>query len=141
MINIPACTWHKDGTQPYYQDLSCAFVFGSNLMGQHCGGAAKFAHDVLQAKDGANLGWTSFNSYAIATLDCNFQRLPLEAIRQQVYMLSLVARDVKIMDYFITRIGCGIAGFKDEEIAPMFKGFENLPNVSLPENWKEYIIN
>lgn len=135
------CEWHKDGTAPQKNEYDAIFVFGSNLAGNHCGGAALKAKNDFGAIPTMNIGVVGRNCYAIATLDCEMIKLPLELIFPQVFILKIYAQYNKGYHFFITRIGCGIAGFNDEQIAPMFKGFEKLQNVSLTENWKPYLID
>ena len=121
------CQWHKDGTLPENGEI---FVFGSNTRGLHSGGAAAVALNKFGAVLGNGVGYQG-KSYAIATLDSAYEQLPIDLILQQVLALedSVIGNGAK---YFITRVGCGIAGFLDEEMARMFKGFLNLYNVSLP---------
>lgn len=139
------CQWHRDGTLPRNESVSNVFVYGSNLLGQHIGGAAFVAHEKFGAVNGVALGYPCNEgelggSYAIATLDENFQKLTLENIRQQVLLMLRWYKDLGADDnLFITRIGCGIAGFKDEEIAPMFQSFTKHSWVSLPDTWKQFL--
>jgi hypothetical protein len=110
------------------------FVFGSNMQGQHIGGAAKFASDNLQAQWGVHNGWTSADSYAIPTVDFE-DKIEIKDIEGYVAEFIEVAKSTKDLDYLVTPIGCGIAGFTEQEVAPMFKGAVNLKNVSLPESF------
>lgn len=129
------CQWHVDGTAADTKEI---FVFGSNTAGYHIGGAAKEAAENYGAIDGISIGYSG-NSYAIATLDSAFKQVPIGLIKMQVINLFDNAKDNGAR-FFITRIGCGIAGFKDSEIAPLFKEFIWLLNVSLPQTWKEFLI-
>lgn len=116
------------------------FVFGSNLAGRHLGGAAKFAHEKLGYPLGVSEGQIG-QAYAIPTLDENFKKLHLGLIR----FYTLVARDKIInkryskIKFYITPIGCGIAGFAPDEIAPMFERFLDLKNVYLPKSFLKVI--
>lgn len=132
--------WHKDGACPINKS-EWIFVFGSNTLGNHAGGAAACAKENFGAKDGASVGIVGFNSYGIATLDSAYKQLPIHLIAIQIMRLEAFIKGAGQMDlkFFITRIGCGIAGFKDEEIAPMFAPLVEMPNVSLPETWKPII--
>ncbi len=108
------------------------FVFGSNLAGRHGAGAAKTALQLYGAKYGVGVGLQG-NSYAIPTKDKNLRTLPLESIKYHVDTFIGYARCYRDMHFFVTRIGCGLAGYKDEDIAPMFKGVSG--NIELPEGW------
>ena len=110
------------------------FVFGSNLQGQHFGGAARIAHDKFGAEWGIGYGLTG-NCFAIPTMHGG-----VEAIRPYVDKFIEYAKVHPEYTFLVTRIGCGIAGFKDEEMAPLFAKVENLPNVYVPQSWVEYIF-
>ena len=105
------------------------FVFGSNLEGQHIGGAACFAHDHFGAEWGNGVG-PQGQCYAIPTMHG-----PLSAIKPYVDDFIEYARQHPMNRFLLTRIGCGIAGFKDEDMAPLFKDALELPNVSFPNEW------
>jgi hypothetical protein len=124
--------FHVDGALPTDQQI---FVFGSNLAGYHAGGAAYVAKEQFGAVDGEASGeWGE--SYAIPTLDEQFQKRALEDIALDVVDFLIHAEDSDD-EFFVTRIGCGIAGFTDSEIAPMFKGAPD--NCSFAEEWKPYV--
>ena len=108
------------------------FVFGSNLAGRHGAGAALFARNNYGALYGQGVGRQG-NSYAIPTKDYRINTLPLETIQGYVNEFLLYARNHPELDFRVTRIGCGLAGYNDAQIAPMFT---NAPsNCSLPEGW------
>lgn len=112
------------------------FVFGSNLAGRHGAGAARTARLEHGAQYGIGEGRTG-NSYAIPTLDGRLQKLQLSRIEQAVDdFIDYTWRNEKL-NFFVTRIGCGLAGFKDSEIAPMFRRAS--PNCILPIEWKPYL--
>ena len=90
------------------------FVFGSNLAGHHMGGAARAAHKKFGAEWGVGVG-LSGQSYAIPTMQGG-----VETIRPYVNQFINFASRNPEMKFLVTRIGSGIAGFKDEEIAPLF---------------------
>lgn len=94
------------------------FVFGSNLAGIHAGGAAFLAND-FGAKWGKGIG-SYGHSYAIPTLDANYERLPLSEIARYVHGFIRFAKGYSDKVFLVTRIGCGIAGFTPTEIAPLF---------------------
>jgi hypothetical protein len=107
------------------------FVFGSNLSGRHGKGAARDAL-AYGAKYGVGKGLAG-NSYAIPTKDHKIQTLPLQLIARYVSEF-LDFTTISNNSFYVTRIGCGLAGYSDFEIAPMFKSSGN--NVYLPEAWK-----
>jgi len=107
------------------------FVFGSNLQGHHDGGAARVARERFGAIYGQGVGLQG-QSYAIPTMN-----LPLGEISRYVDEFIWFADSHPEMTFMVTRIGCGIAGFRDEEIAPLFAKAYSLPNVFLPMSfWK-----
>ena len=108
------------------------FVFGSNLAGWHGKGAALCALKEHGAIYGRGKGLQG-NSYAIPTKDANLNSLPLITIKRYVEEFLLFADCHPEFMFNVTRIGCGLAGYKDEDIAPMF---EDAPyNCILPEGW------
>lgn len=108
------------------------FVFGSNLAGIHGAGAARFARDKLGALPGKAAGRMN-QSYAIPTKDENLETLPLDAIQHFVTNFIAYARCQPDVQFFVTRIGCGLAGYSDEDIAPMF--VDAPANCELPIGW------
>lgn len=111
------------------------FVFGSNLAGRHGMGAAKFALDNHGAVYGKGIGHYG-NSYAIPTKDSNIRTLPLSVIEIYVQHFIQYAVNHPELEFQVTRIGCGLAGYKDSDIAPFFV---NSPkNCHLPEGWRDY---
>jgi hypothetical protein len=112
------------------------FVFGSNLGGLYGAGAARFAHNKFGAVMGCGMGYTG-DCYAIATKDLNIETLSLHLIESQVMLFKKLARENPELDYIVTKIGCGLAGYTDAEIAPMFKLAPD--NCIFHEDWKEYL--
>lgn len=108
------------------------FVFGSNLAGRHGAGAALFARQYHGAIYGQGIGLQG-GSYAIPTKDRNIKTLPLTEISKYVDEFLAFAKSRSDLEFFVTRIGCGLAGYKDKDIAPMFKN--KTSNVKLPEGW------
>lgn len=102
------------------------FVFGSNLAGMHGAGAARAAVRHFGAVMGQGVGLQG-RSYAIPTM----QGGP-DSIRPYVDQFEEFARTHPRLRFLVTRIGCGIAGFQDAEIAPLFRRAASLPNVILP---------
>jgi hypothetical protein len=126
-------TYHKDGSAP---QAGRVFVFGSNLSGFHVGGAAKAAHELYGAEWGIDFGPTG-NCFAIPTVGALMRPLSLDDIRKNVEAFILYATEVPEQQYFVTRIGCGIAGNKDEDVAPLFA---DAPlNCSLPDTWRRLL--
>jgi hypothetical protein len=108
------------------------FVFGSNLAGRHGKGAAKDAVKLHGAIYGQGIGRQG-NSYAIPTKDAYLNPLPLDKIEQYVEEFLVYAENHLDEEFQVTRIGCGLAGYTDDEIAPMFDAAP--PNCHLPEGW------
>lgn len=110
------------------------FVFGSNEAGIHGAGAALEARKNHGAKLGIGFGHVG-NSFAIPTKDENIKTLPLSTIKKYVQMFLAYAESTPEETYQVTRIGCGLAGYTDADIAPMF---EHAPlNCILPEGWRK----
>ena len=105
------------------------FVFGSNLSGIHAGGAARVALERFGAVMGQGVGLQG-RSYAIPTMQGG-----VETIKPYVDEFIDLAREWDQTMFYVTRIGCGIAGFTDEEIAPLFAEALELYNVILPESF------
>ncbi len=105
------------------------FVFGSNLQGFHGGGAARAALDLFGAEWGKGVGMLG-QSYAIPTMQGG-----VETIKPYVDEFIGFAKRHKDRFFYVTRIGCGIAGFKDADIAPLFWDAQNVENICLPESF------
>jgi hypothetical protein len=111
------------------------FVFGSNLRGVHGAGAAEFAHKNRGAIWGRGVGIQG-QSYGIPTKDIRIITLPLDIIKRHVDDFIKFANEHEYMSFEVTRIGCGLAGYTDADIAPMFK---DAPiNCYLPEGWRDW---
>ena len=110
------------------------FVFGSNLAGHHMGGAAKAAHMKFGAEWGVGVGLTG-RSYAIPTMQGG-----VETIKPYVDEFIEFANQHQNMKFLVTRIGCGIAGFKDEEIAPLFRKAVLVSNIYLPQKFYDILL-
>lgn len=102
------------------------FVFGSNLRGWHQGGAAKHAQRYFGAIWGQGVGLQG-QSYAIPTMQGG-----VDTIKPYVDDFIAFAQEHPEMRFLVTRIGCGIAGFKDEDIAPLFIEALGQDNIVLP---------
>lgn len=114
-------------------DRDDIFVFGSNLRGLHNGGAARVAYKKFGAVRGQGVGIQG-QSYAIPTMQGG-----VETIRPYVDDFIKLAREWDQNTFYVTRIGCGIAGFTDEEIAPLFDEAYDLYNVRLPKSFADII--
>lgn len=107
------------------------FVFGSNLNGFHGGGAAKLAHEKFDALWGQVEGLQG-QSYAIPTLDENMYKIRLQKIRQSLLLLVYIAKKFPGNTFYLTDIGCGIAGYFIEELESILP---KLPDNIIP-TWK-----
>ncbi len=105
------------------------FVFGSNLIGIHGGGAARVAFQKFGAIWGEGVGLHG-QSYGIPTMQGG-----VETIRPYVDEFLEYAKAHPNLTFLVTRIGCGIAGFTDGEISPLFEKAHQIENVVLPEGW------
>lgn len=110
------------------------FVFGSNLQGAHCGGAAKVAVKKFGAIMGVGTGLQG-QSYAIPTMQGG-----VETIRPYVDQFIEYAGMHPELKFFVTRIGCGIAGFDDKDIAPLFIKAACMSNIILPRTFAKIIL-
>lgn len=108
------------------------FVFGSNLEGYHGGGAAHLAFKKFGAVWGQGVGLHG-QSYAIPTMHGG-----VSAIKPYVDDFIAFAGAHTELYFYVTRIGCGIAGFKDSDIAPLFADAANMENVALPRSFIAY---
>lgn len=105
------------------------FVFGSNLQGHHGGGAARAARKKFGAIWGQGVGLQG-QSYAIPTMQGG-----VETIKPYVDQFIDFAKEHTELFFYVTRIGCGIAGFKDSDIAPLFQDAMEIRNICLPESF------
>jgi hypothetical protein len=110
------------------------FVFGSNLDGLHGGGAARIAYDKFGAIWGQGVGLQG-QSYGIPTMHGG-----VDVIKPYVDEFINFAKSHPEFKFLVTRIGCGIAGFNDKEIAPLFKDAIEIENIYLPESFYYNII-
>ena len=102
------------------------FVFGSNIQGAHGGGAAWFAHKHLGAEWGVGEGLTG-RTYALPTMEGK------DSMKAAVDRFVACARQHPELTFLVTAVGCGIAGYTPEEVAPLFKEATSLENVYLPQ--------
>lgn len=97
------------------------FVFDSNTAGIHGAGAALFAYKSKGARYGDGYGQRG-ESFAIPTKDDRVETLPLDLISCFVAGFLAYATCKPKLSFYVTRIGCGLAGYKNEDIAPLFMG-------------------
>lgn len=112
------------------------FCFGSNLAGIHGAGAARTALRHHGAIYWQGIGLQG-NSYGIPTKDRNIRTLPLSPIGCYVLGFIKFAVDHPELTFNVTRIGCGLAGYTDSQIAPMFISVPK--NVNLPIEWEVFM--
>lgn len=109
------------------------FVFGSNLAGMHGGGAARIARTQFGAIMGQGVGLQG-KSYAIPTMHGG-----VDEIKPYVDQFIAFATIHKEQTFLVTKIGCGIAGFTEQEIAPLFAEAIDIENVILPKEFVDII--
>lgn len=113
------------------------FVFGSNLAGRHGKGAALFAKLNYDAVCGIGEGATG-RSYALPTKDGALKTLPLDVIKSHVDVFIEYAKNTPFFIFKITQIGCGLAGYKPEQIAPMFNDAPD--NCFFDDTWQPFMV-
>lgn len=133
----------KDNTTGYNRKFSLEritaladseiFVFGSNLKGQHYGGAARIAVEHFGAEWGVGVGLVG-QTYAIPTMHGGVDEI-------KPYVDEFVECAAKHPDlvFLVTPIGCGIAGFKPEQMAPLFAQTLTMENVILPRSFVDVL--
>lgn len=109
------------------------FVFGSNLKGLHGGGAARLAYERFGAIWGQGVGLQG-SCYGIPTMHGG-----VDAIKPYVDDFIEFAKNHTEYTFLVTKIGCGIAGFKEEEIAPLFADAVSVDNIILPESFVMFL--
>lgn len=127
-------SWHEDGSAP--SDDGGIFVFGSNLAGRHGKGAALAAKQRFGAAYGVGRG-LSGNSYALPTKDESIRSLPINRIAESVLDCISLAESMTDKRFFCTRVGCELAGYRDEDIAPLFGAASG--NFSFAYSWRSHL--
>jgi hypothetical protein len=107
------------------------FVFGSNEQGLHYAGAAKYAQEHCGAEPGVGVGPTG-RSYAIPTMH------GMPRLREEVGRFLDYAAQHPDQSFFVTRVGCGLAGYQDNGIAPLFRHAPQ--NCLLPLGWRDLAL-
>ena len=127
--------YNREFTPAWIKELkeNEVFVFGSNLGGFHAGGAARVALDKFGAVWGQGVGLQG-QSYAIPTMHGG-----VDVIKPYVDEFIAFAREHRELRFLVTPIGCGIAGFTVEEMAPLFAAAIDDENIILPESFVNII--
>lgn len=114
------------------------FVFGSNLAGIHGAGAAKTAYREFGAELHVGEGMTG-RCYAIPTKDEKLRVRPIDDVGHSILKFINTAKRRPDLTFLVTPIGCGLAGFTIEQIAPWFNEARALNNVVLPPEFLNYL--
>lgn len=130
----PKRYYHRDGLLP---TTNVIFVFGSNLAGRHGKGAALIAKEQFGAVQGQGQGLQG-KSYAIPTKGPTLHILSLPTISRWASDFCEFTYDRPDLRFFVTSVGCGLAGYTPDQIAPMFK---RAINCSFPDTWKPWLEN
>jgi hypothetical protein len=126
--------YYGDRDEPWYTEI---FVFGSNTAGIHGKGAALDAKRLYGAQLGIGEG-PSGRSYALPTKDNNIKTLPLEVIQKNIEVFKAHALERRYnLRFFVTRVGCGLAGYDDSQISVLFK--DSPGNCRFHINWRPYL--
>ena len=130
-------TYNREFTSDFITELKPneIFVFGSNIGGYHGGGAARVAHKRFGAEWGVGEGIIG-QCYALPTMEGG-----VDYIAGKVNAFIACAKQQPELKFLVTKVACGIAGFRIEEIAPLFADAINMENVILPKEFVEVIEN
>ena len=128
-------TYHQDGDVPDPDD-GMIFVFGSNLAGLHGKGAALVAKHMYGAEQFVGEGITG-SAYALPTKDRWLRTRNVYDVKRSVNAFLQYAKEHPDKKFFVTRIGCGLAGYHDTAIAPMFRGAST--NCSFAKQWRPFL--
>jgi hypothetical protein len=112
------------------------FVAGTNLDGIHGAGSAKYAHKHEGLRIGVGRGLDG-NSYALPTVGHGFARFTLVLVAIEIGRFIEVARQFPHQQFKVTRVGCNLAGFTDDQIAPLFADAPG--NCWFDEAWRDYL--
>ncbi len=120
-------------------EIGQIFVFGSNLSGRHGKGAAKTALG-WGAKWGQADGLQG-RTYGIPTKDASVRRtLSINEIKPFVDRFIEFAKQNPQLTFLVTEIGCGLAGHKPKDVAPLFENAVTVENIHLPERFWHKVI-
>lgn len=129
--------YHRNGELPLPGSKEIV-VFGSNERGAHGRGMALVAKELYGAEYGVALGiMGNGRCYGIPTKDRFIRSLSLQEIKKYVSMFIVFTLDHPEKSFWVTAVGCGLAGYKPHQIAPMFK--DSSTNCNFPIQWKEYL--
>lgn len=129
--------YHRNGTLPPEEEGWC-FVYGSNTRGIHGRGAAKVAKEKYGAILGEGIGFSpNKTAYGIPTKDGSLNVIPFNDIKVSIKKFVELTRTHPELKFFVTAVGCGLAGYNHSQIAVLFKGCSE--NCSFPNEWKEYL--
>lgn len=135
----PSPKFHDDGALPQTGEV---FVFESNLAGRHGAGAALEASEHFGARRGEAMGYQGLppkHCFAIPTKNEKIATLSVDEIRPHVESFLDFASRHPEHQFFVTRVGCGLAGHKDAEIAPLFRQAPLL-RCSFPATWRQHLL-
>lgn len=116
------------------------FVFGSNLAGRHGAGAALYAMRNYGAEYGVGQGRTGM-SYALPTKDWMLKTLTLAAIERHIIDFIAYAYDNPDDEFLLTPIGCGLAGYRRDQIKPLIEKYLRPSNVIYTKEWEDADVN
>ncbi len=127
--------YNREYTPEFITELKTneIFVFGSNILGMHGGGAARIANKKFGAEWGVGEGLTG-QCYALPTMEGG-----VDYIAGKVQNFLVCAKTHPELKFYVTKIACGIAGFTVAEIGPLFSDAIMLENVILPKEFVEVI--
>ncbi|WP_244536122.1 hypothetical protein [Hyphomicrobium sp. NDB2Meth4] len=111
-------------------------MFGSNLAGRHGKGAALTARQLYGAVYGQGEGLLG-RSYALPTKSASLHTLPLDHIRRHAELFVAFAHARHDLAFYLTRVGCGLAGYRDAQVAPLFADAPG--NVLRPPEWGRHL--
>lgn len=115
-------------------ELDEIFVFGSNALGMHEGGAARQAHEQFGAEWGIGEGLTG-QCYAIPTLDEHMNRVHVQKLIRSIIRLKKCCEENLDKKFLLTKVGCGIAGFDEDKIKSLFNEHGRTSNLEFPIGW------
>ena len=116
------------------------FVFGSNLAGRHGAGAAKYAREHYGAEYGVGVGRTGY-AYALPTKDRDLNTLPLDQIEMFIKQFLKHAKENPNDEFLLTPIGCGLAGYRRDQIRPLIEMYGRPSNVIYTKEWEDEDVN
>lgn len=125
--------YHGWGQKP---DSKQIFVFGSNLAGRHGAAAALTAKNQYGAVYGVGQGLRG-RSYALPTKDGNLVVLKINVIKQHIETFKTFARNHPDLEFYVTKVGCGLAGYDDMVIAPLFQ--DSPANCVFSHEWVRFL--